>query len=74
MFAVRLANPKSITIPAELYQYNDAVNPATGGLVDGCDFDHDHVNRAEDPAMKAVREELSRMLRAGWREALPPRA
>ena len=50
------------------------MNPATGGLVDSCDFDHDHVNRAEDPAMKAVREELSRMLRAGWREALPPRA
>ena len=61
-------------VGAELYQYNDAVNPATGGLVDSCDFDYDHVNRAEDPAMKAVREELSRMLRAGWREALPPRA
>ena len=66
--------PKVSLFQAELYQYNDAVNPATGGLVDSCDFDYDHVNRAEDPAMKAVREELSRMLRAGWREALPPRA
>ena len=59
-------------IGTELYQHDDEVDAATGGLAHGCNWAMEGTNLAHQPQYADVAKKLSATLRAGWRDALPP--
>ena len=61
----------AIPVGVELYAHDDAVDSTTGGLARGCNWAVEGANLAHLPGYAAKVKELSAMLRAGWRAALP---
>ena len=59
-------------VGVELYEHDDEVDAATGGLTRSCNWAMEGRNLAHQPAWAAKVEELAAVLRAGWRGALPP--
>ena len=59
-------------VGVELYEHDDAVDAATGGLRRSCNWAMEGRNLAHRPAYAAKVKELAAVLRAGWRGALPP--
>ena len=59
-------------VGVELYEHDDEVDAATGGLKHSCNWAMEGLNLAHQPAYAAKVKELAAVLRAGWRGALPP--
>ena len=58
-------------VGVELYEHDDAMDNETGGLQNGCNWDVEKRNLANDKSMARTKDELRQLLREGWRGALP---